>query len=686
VNPLCYAAVDLDSNEHIRQARAVVSLTPKIPHVLYGGDYNPEQWPEGVWLEDVRLMREAGVNLVSVGIFSWARLEPEPRRYEFEWLDRVLDLLAENGVFAALGTATASPPSWLAHRHPETLPVERDGTKLWPGARQHYCPSSHAYREHASALVERLAERYGDHRALALWHVNNEYGCHVSACYCDRSAEHFRDWLRSRYDSLSALNDAWGTAFWSQQYGDWDEIVPPRPAPTWRNPSRELDWHRFCSDALLELFVNEREILDRLSPGVPITTNFMRFFKPCDYWHWSSHVDFTADDLYPDPAGGIASALERAEGADLMRSLKSGAPWLVMEQASNAVNWRHRNVPKHPGLMRLGSYQSFARGADGIMFFQWRASKAGAEKFHSGMVPHAGVATRTWREIVHLGNELARLDDVVGTRVSADVAFVVDWDSWWALELPSKPSHDVVLRDRITHWYRPLWERNVSVDFVHPEGDLSPYRLVIAPNLYLVTEAAASNLARFAEGGGTFVLSFFSGIVDEHDQIRLGGYPAPFRELLGIVVPEFWPHAEDEVRHVQFNGNRYSCDLWSDWIELEGAETVAAFEDGWLSGRPAATRQQSAWYVGTQLDADGMHELVNSLLVESNVTPAIATPADVEVVRREGDGKSFLFLLNHGAQEATVELDGEYRDELSGEERTSTVTLEPYGVSVLRAR
>jgi beta-galactosidase len=631
-------------------------------------------------------MRDASVNLVTVGVFSWAGLEPEPGRYEFGWLDRVLDLLAENEIFADLATATASPPPWLARHHPESLPVTLDGVTLWPGARQQYCPSSHAYRTAAAALVQRLGERYRDHRALAMWHVNNEYGCHVSACYCDRSAEHFREWLRRRYESLPVLNDAWGTAFWSQRYGDWDEILPPRAAPTWRNPSQELDWHRFCSDALLELFVMEREILERLSPGMPITTNFMRFFKTCDYWRWSSHVDFTAVDVYPDPAEDAAGALERASAADLMRSLRGGAPWLVMEQAPSAVNWRRRNVPKHPGLMRLGSYQSLARGADGVMFFQWRASKFGAEKFHSGMVPHAHTATRTWREVVQLGGELARLDALVGTRILAEVALVFDWESWWALELPSKPSHDVLLREQLAHWYRPLWERNVAVDFAHPEADLSRYRLVIAPNLYLVTDAAAANVAAFVSGGGTFVLSFFSGIVDEQDHIRLGGYPAPFRELLGIVVPEFWPHADDEVRHVRLSGERYACDLWSDSIELEGAEAVAVFEDGWLSGQPAVTRRDSAWYIGTRLEPTGMDDLVGKLLVQTGVTPPLVAPRGVEVVQREGDGRSLLFLLNHGDQRATVDLHGNYHDLLTNDERAGKLTVEPFGVVVLEAR
>jgi beta-galactosidase len=629
-------------------------------------------------------MREARVNTVTVGVFSWGLLEPEPGRYEFGWLDRLLDLLAENGIFANLATATASPPAWLAHRHPESLPVAEDGTTLWPGARQHYCPSSEAYRRAAAALVERLAGRYAEHPALALWHINNEYGCHVSACYCHGSAEHFRIWLRARHGSLDALNEAWGTAFWSQHYSDWAEILPPRVAPTLRNPSQALDWHRFCSDALLELFELERAILERLSPGVPITTNFMRFFKPCDYWKWAKRVDFTADDPYPDPSDP-ASLRERAAQGDLMRSLKGGAPWLVMEQAPNAVNWRRRNVPKHPGQMRLGTYQSIAHGADGIMFFQWRASRAGAEKFHSAMVPHGGTATRTWREIVQLGKELARLDEVVGTRARADVAIAFDWESWWALEIPSKPSHDLRLLEQVQQWYRAFWERNVAVDFVHPLGDLSGYSLVIAPNLYLVSDTTSSNLEAFVEGGGTLVVSFFSGIADERDHIWPDGYPGPLRRLLGIRVPELWPHAEDETRKVALDGKYYASELWSDWIEVEGAQVVAAFEDGWLAGRPAITRNGTAWYMGTQLDAAAMDALVAKLAEETNVAAPLTAPPGVEVVRRDGDGRSFLFLLNHGSDETRIALDGTYRNVLTEEECGGEFVLESFGVAVLRA-
>jgi beta-galactosidase len=659
-----------------------MSLLPKIPHVLYGGDYNPEQWPEEVWEEDVRLMREAGVNLVTVGVFSWSLLEPRPGEYDFGWLDRLLDLLHRSGIHADLATATASPPPWLAAQDPDSLPVTREGVRLWHGSRQQYCPSSGSYRSAAAALVERIAERYAEHPAVALWHVNNEYGCHVAACYCDHSAAHFRRWLQSRHGSLDALNEAWGTAFWSQRYGDWEEIQPPRAAPYTTNPSQELDWHRFCSEALLELYLMERGILERRAPGAPITTNFMRFFKPCDYWQWARHVDFTADDPYPDPADP-ASVAERASTSDLMRSLKQGAPWTVMEQAPNAVNWRQRNAAKHPGQMRLGTYQALSRGADGILFFQWRASRAGAEKFHSGMLPHAGTATRTWREVVQLGQELARLDAVLGTRVDADVALLVDWESWWALELAAKPSRDVRLLDLVARWYRPFWQQNITIEFAHPAADLSRYRLVVAPNLYLVGDEAAANLERFVAAGGTLALTFFSGIVDPRDHIRLGGYPEPFRRLLGLVVPEFWPHPDDEPQPVVLAGERYACDLWSDWIELEGAEAVATFADGWLDGRPAVTRNGRAWYVGTRLDGAATAQLATMLAAAAGVAPTIAAPPGVEAVRRSADGRSFLFLLNHGAHEARVELEGDHRDLLTGERRSGTLILDAFDAAVL---
>jgi beta-galactosidase len=666
-------------------------ITHKVPHMIYGGDYNPEQWPEEVWDEDVRLMREVGVNLVSLGIFSWAKLEPHPGEYDFGWLDRIVSLLHENGVMVNLATATASPPPWLAKLHPESLPVTENGVTLHPGARQHYCPSSAAYRERAAELVRRVADRYKDHPALAMWHVNNEYGCHVAECYCDASAAHFREWLEARYGDLETLNEAWGTAFWSQRYGEWGEILPPRAAPTFANPTQQLDFRRFSSDALLELYEMEKEILREATPDVPITTNFMGFFKPADYWKWAAREDVVSDDSYPDPAdpeAHIGAAMSR----DLMRSLGDGDPWVLMEQTTVRVNWRERNVPKRPNEMRLWSYGAVARGAEGIMFFQWRQSKAGAEKFHSAMVSHVNREdSRSWREVTRLGAELGKLDGLLGARGEAECAILLDWESWWAMELDSKPSAAVRMLEGVYSFYKPLFEANVPVDFAHPSSDLSSYRLVIAPNLYLVTDVSVENVGRFVADGGTLLVSFFSGIVDGRDHIRLGGYPAPFRELLGLHIEDFAPMAEGERNTLDTqDGGSYACGLWADLIHLEGAEALASYTGGFYAGTPAATRnvygEGAAYYLGTRPEEHYTHLLLKRVCEEAGVGPTLEAPPGVDAVRRINEDLSYLFVVNHNDEAVEVRLPNPGRNLLAGTEHDSQLVLEPLEVAILHEK
>jgi beta-galactosidase len=657
--------------------------------MIYGGDYNPEQWPEEVWDEDVRLMREAEVNLVSLGIFSWAKLEPRPGEYDFDWLDRIISLLHEGGVMVNLATATASPPPWLAVLHPESLPVTQNGVVLHPGARQHYCPSSAAYKERAAELVRRIADRYKDHPALGMWHVNNEYGCHVAECYCDASAEHFREWLRTRYRDLDALNEAWGTAFWSQRYGEWREIPPPRSAPTFANPTQQLDFRRFSSDALLGLYEMEKEILQEATPDIPITTNFVGFFKPVDYWKWAPREDFVSDDSYPDPSdpeAHIGAAMSR----DLMRSLGGGAPWVLMEQTTVRVNWRKRNVPKRPGEMRLWSYGAVARGAEGIMFFQWRQSKAGAEKYHSAMVPHGPTEnSRSWREVSRLGAELGRLDELLGARGVAETAILLDWESWWALELDSRPSTAVRMREGLYSFYKPLYEANVPVDFAHPGSDLSSYRLVIVPNLYLVTDDSVDNILQYVSDGGTLLMSFFSGIVDGRDHIRLGGYPAPFKELLGLRIEDFVPMATGEANRLDTtDGESYGCDMWADLIHLKGAEPQASYTEDFYADMPAVTRnvfgEGAAYYLGTRPEELYTKSLLQRVYEEAGVKPTADVPPGVDAVRRKTEDASFLFLLNHNKEAVEVRVPNPGQDLLTGTEHDSQLIVDPLGVAILQ--
>ena len=660
--------------------------------LLYGGDYNPEQWPESVWAEDVRLMREAGVNLVSVGIFGWAKLQPTEKRFDFAWLDRVINLLADHGISVCLATATASPPPWLSKKYPAMLPVTADGVTLQVGSRQQYSPSSPVYKKYAAALVRRIARRYRRHRALHSWHINNEYACHLPECHSADSTRAFRAWLRAKYRTLGALNAAWGTAFWSQVYSDWEEIFTPRRAPYHCNPTQCLDFKRFTSDAFLALYRMEAAILRAATPKIPLTTNLMGFFKPLDYGAWARELDYVAWDSYPDPVDEAAARHTAAAGHDLMRSLKPDRPFVLMEQATSAVNWRPVNLPKRPGLMRLQSLQAVARGADGVMFFQWRASKAGAEKFHSGLIQHVPPKqSRVFQEVKSLGAELKKLRPVAGSLVHNRVAIAFDWHAWWAVELESKPG-----RIDYAAWaqglHRWFYAHNIGVDFVHPDSNLGGYNLVVAPALYLLTQQSAANLTAFTARGGTLLATYFSGIVDEHEHVMLGGYPALLRETLGLWVEEWAPYPGDRTNGVRFTGStrKFSCDHWCDLLHLEGARAIASYTGDFFAGRPAVTRNQhgrgTAYYLGTRLDAAGLDHLFREVTHTAKVAPVLAAPAGVEITLREAGKNRFLCLLNHTDKPARLRL-GKWRgtDLITNRRAAGTIVLPPLGVAVVKS-
>src|SRR5712692_1069984 len=447
---------------------------------------------------------------------------------------------------------------------------------------------------------------------------------------------------------------------------------------------------RFSSDALLECYEIEHEVLKKRTPDVPVTTNFMSFFKPLDYWTWAEHEDVVSNDSYPDPSDP-ASGMRAAMAGDLMRSLGRGRPWILMEQTTYRVNWREINVAKAPGQMRLWSYQAVARGADGVMFFQWRQSQAGAEKFHSAMVPHGPFEeSPASRETRQLGHELRRLDSVAGSRVQAEVAIVFDWESWWALELPSKPSSHLRQLEQLESYYAPLFESNIAADFARPIDDLRRYRVVLAPNIYLVSDQAAANLVDYVKGGGHLVMSFFSGIVDPDDHVRLGGYPQPFLELLGLRVIDWLPlTAGDSVDLRVADGTIGIGSLWSELIAPDGAEVLATFRGGVLDGRPAVTRNRfgagEATYLGTRPDAVAMKRVLDAACARAEVEPAQQVPQGVEAIRRHAGGRSILFLLNHRDVAVDVPIEEAGNNLVDGSEvHRGLMRVQPRGVAVIR--
>lgn len=635
-----------------------MSMIPGLDRFAFGGDYNPDGWPATILAEDLQLMRTAGVNLVTLGVFSWFALEPRPHQYDFSGMDATIERLASAGVGVCLATPTAGPPQWFWRAHPQARVVNREGHTLGTSARGMGCPSSPAYRAAAEAIATALAERYGRHPAVKLWHVHNEYGVPVFDCYCETSAAAFRQWLQRRYGSLAALNAAWGTTFWGQGYSEWDEIQVPAQAATAANPTQQLDFQRFSSDEQLACYRLERDAIRRHSDR-PVTTNLMvaNAHTP-DYWAWAPELDLIANDHYLT-AERTDSHIDLALSADLSRSYAGGRPWILMEHSTSAVNWQPRNLAKRPGELLRNSLQHLARGADAVMFFQFRSLPFGAEKFHSAMVPPAGSDTRVFREVCELGQTLTALEPVRGSVAIADVAILWDPQSFWAQDLEWRPSVDLDHRREIEAWYRILWDRGITVDFAHPEADLGRYPVVLAPASYLLSDAASGNLGRYVDGGGTLLVGYFSGIVNEHEQLPAGPMPGQLRDVLGLEVEEFLPlrSAESVRLHSGATGT-----VWSESIRLRGASVLDAFTDGPGAGGPALTRHAvgggSAWYLATTLSGEGLAEVLESVLSAAGVLPNPQAGGDLEHVRRLREGEVFEFWINHSDADRTVRADG----------------------------
>jgi len=636
--------------------------------ILFGGDYNPEQYPREVWREDIRLMKDAGVNIVTVGVFAWSRIQPAEGVFDWEWLDTILGMLHDAGIAVDLATATASPPPWAVSSYPEILPVDERGAVLWPNSRQHFAPTSPVYRRLAAELVEAMVTRYADHPAIVMWHVNNEYGCHVARDYSENARIAFRTWLTAKYGDVHALNEAWGTAFWSQIVTDFSQIQPPLQAPTFRNPATVLDFKRFSSDALLSLFVMERDILRHHGVTQPITTNFMGAFEGADYWAWAAELDFVSNDVYPDP-NDPTSFRSAAFVHDLMRSLKPDQPWLLMEQAAEAVTWMPSNAPKKPGQMSALSAQAIGRGSDGVLFFQWRQSPRGAEQYLTAMLPHAGTGTRTWKEVVALGHAVAELPPLGSTDLGADIALVFDWESWWALEsayLPIKVDYQELSRT----WYDAFHSLHMSVDFVRPDADLTRYRLVVAPALYLLTEADARNLTAFVDGGGHLLVTAYSDIVGESNEFRSGGFQTLLGEALGVSTLEFGallppagrPGSDgpgERLATAAGEFGEFTGQYLAEEIDLRGAAARAHFTSGRRDGRPALTSHSfgagTGYYLATMPTDSGATAVARWLVAQAGLwRPDEDLPATVEVIHR-GD---VTIGINHGDAVVRTSLSG----------------------------
>jgi beta-galactosidase len=616
----------------------------------FGGDYSPEQWPESVWPEDIALMQRAGVTSVNLGVFSWGLLEVADGVFDWGWLDRILDLLHEGGIGVNLATPTAAPPMWLMIAHPEIATVDETGVRTARGGRLAWSPSSATFRRYALRMVRAIAERYAEHPALRLWHVSNEIGNENGRCFSDETTLAWQSWLEEKFGTVSALNEAWGTAFWGHHYTDFGQVDAPRSARTWHNPGLLLDFERFTSDALLGHYIAERDLLREITPHVPITTNFMVMNRPGadDYSRWAEEVDLVANDHYTIGADPHRES-DLAFSADRVRGMSGGRPWLLIEHSTSAVNWQPVNRAKSRGEMTRNTLSHIARGADGALFFQWRASTAGAEQYHSAILPHSGTETKIFREAEALGATLKAIRPVLGSIVEkARVVILFDYEAAFALRSTRASSTLLDYIDLPLALHRALTARGIAVDVVRPRDGFDGYDLVIVPTLYLASEETSRALSAHVEAGGHALVSYASGIVDETNRVVTGGYPGVFRDLLGIRVDEFFPLAAGDAVRLD---NGWTASIWTELLEIRGAETLATYSTGELAGIPALTRRSvgsgSATYLATKPDENGLIALVDDLVELAGIAPIVPIEAGLEVVRRVGDTASYLFLINH---------------------------------------
>ena len=669
--------------------------------IWYGGDYNPDQWPEEVWDDDVRLMKKAGVNLVSVGIFSWAKIETSEGVYDFDWLDRIIDKLGEAGIAVDLASATASPPMWLTQAHPEVLWKDYRGDVCQPGARQHWRPTSPVFREYALKLCRAMAEHYKGNPYVVAWHVSNEYGCHNRFDYSEDAEHAFQQWCEERYGTIDAVNDAWGTAFWAQRMNDFSEIVPPRfiGDGNFMNPGKLLDFKRFSSDALKAFYIAERDTLAEITPDLPLTTNFMvsASGSVLDYDDWGDEVDFVSNDHYFIP--GEAHLDELAFSASLVDGIARKDPWFLMEHSTSAVNWREINYRKEPGQLVRDSLAHVAMGADAVCYFQWRQSKAGAEKFHSAMVPHAGEDSAVFRDVCELGADLNKLSDegILGSRLAKSrVAVVFDYESEWATEHTATPTQHVHHVDEPLAWFRALADQGVTADVVPVRGTWDGYEMVVLPSVYLLSEETTRRVRDYVVGGGRLVVTYYTGISDEKDHVWLGGYPGSIRDVVGVRVEEFMPMGNDFTGvpdRLELSNGAVAHDIADVIGSVDGTATVLETfkDDPWtgMDGAPAIVAhtfgEGRSVYVGARLGRDGIALSLPEILDSLGMAEAGGNDGRVLHVEREGaDGSRFVFSFNRTHETVRVPVEGEVVVSSFADVDGETASIKPNGVIVTK--
>ena len=670
-----------------------IYLDPNFPHFLHGGDYNPDQWqdyPE-VLEEDMRLMKLANCNSMTLGVFAWSALEPEEGKYNFSFLDKAMDDIYANGGRVILATPSGARPAWMAQKYPEVLRVDETGLRKRFGGRHNHCFTSPVYRQKVAQINEKLAQRYKDHPALIAWHISNEYS---GTCHCALCREAFRNWLKEKYGTLDELNAQWWTAFWSHTYTDWNQIDPPSPHGEYSISGLQVDWSRFIAHQTADFCRNEIVPIRKITPNIPVTTNFMGFYTSVDYRVLARELDFVSHDSYPRWRGDesdIRLASDHASSLDLNRSFKH-KPFIQMECTPSNVNHHPVNKLKRPGMHMLAAMQLVAHGSDSVCYFQFRKSRGSSEKFHGAVVDHVGHEnTRVFRDVSQVGERLKKLDAIVGTHTQSRVAVMYEWPNRWAIDSAQGfQRQDKKVRKTFCDHYFSLWKRGINTEVIGEEDDFSQYDLIIAPQLYMTSEELIEKLARFVEKGGTLLCTYMTGMVNENDRCYMGGFPGgKLKDVFGIWNEEIDTLYPDESNTVTMDGTAYKAVDYCELIHPRGAKVLASYEEDFYAGMPALTVNSygkgKAYYMAFRPEQDFLDKITGQLLEECGITSDFdgELPYGMSAHSRTDGETVYVFLQNFSTVPLTTETACQWITADTQEQITGQIVLAPYETRIL---
>lgn len=675
-------------------------LFPKVGGLLHGGDYNPEQWLDrpDILAEDIRLMKDAGVNTVTLGVFSWSMYEPVEGEYHFEWMKEIIDNLYQNGIYTVMATPSGARPAWLDEKYPEAMRTTMKRVKNLHGQRHNHCITSPKYRELVHKMDVKLAEEFGSHPGVILWHISNELG---GECACELCAEKFRGWLREKYhNDIEELNKAWWTTFWSHRFNDFSQIEPPAAHGEKSIHGLNLDWKRFTTWNTRDFMEAEIQVFREMTPDIPVTTNFMHLYSALDYNRLAKPLDVVSWDSYPrygNPDRSLYDiSVENAFDHVTMRSFKKDRPFMMMESVPSLVNWHEYNKPKKPGVHRVTAMQAIACGSDTVQYFQWRKGRGSYEQYHGAVIDHLGRSdTRVFRDVAELGRLLASLKEVSGTLVKAKAAILFDWDNRWAIDDAAAFSDKTKkYEETCTQLFGIFLKNGVEADLISSEESFDGYRVLVAPMLYLLKPGVAARMKTFVEKGGQLLATYITGYVDETTLCYLGGFPGDgLTELFGLYTEEIdtlFPKEKNGAAFTEESGilGTYGIKDYCEIVKLQGAQTLACYTDDFYAGTPVVTVNAAgkgkAYYAAARIENAGMEALLRKLWQEAGIESK-ALPLDVEYHRREGETYAYDFYLNYSKEPRTVTVEAG-TDLVSGQEVAGEIVMEPLGVMVCRVQ